>query len=178
MSCSAGKVKFYFALDKLQQSPAAQTSSHRHTDAVDSREGEKTKTNKPTINLWGAPSQWQICSGPDAVLYSSDLLDRGVSSAVWVSDKLFSHDASPCLRTLVKSLQCRERQRESSRNKEGWAIWTSRGDGGGRGGETSQCVMEETRVTVTTGRWREIEGDWEVAGLCFCSLTAWQSSLD
>lgn len=41
-----------------------------------------------------------------------------------------------------------------------------------------QRVMEETGVTVTTGRWREIEGDWEVAGLCFCSLTAWQSSLD
>lgn len=41
-----------------------------------------------------------------------------------------------------------------------------------------QRVMEEMGVTVTTGRWRDIDGEWEVAGLCVCCLTAWQSSLD
>lgn len=46
------------------------------------------------------------------------------------------------------------------------------------GQKEADRVMEETGVTVTTQRWRGIEGDWEVAGLCFCSLTAWQSSLD
>lgn len=100
---------------------------------------------------------------------------EGLSNVVRVSDKLFSHDALSCLRTLVKSVQWKERQRGSSRRwKRGRASYLDK-----RGRERDrQRVMEETRVTVTTGRWREIEGDWKVAGLCFCSLTAWQSSLD
>lgn len=121
------------------------------------------------------PSEWQICSVPDTVLYSTDLLDRGVSGVVWVSDKLFSHDALPCLRTLVKSSQWKERQRESSREQKQGRV--SYSDKGGRERDR-QRVMEEMGVTATTGRWREMERDWEVAGLCFCSLTAWQSSLD
>lgn len=101
-----------------------------------------------------------------------------MSGVVRVSDKLSSHDASPCLRTLVKALRDGGKDKErvaedGSGGGGGGAVWTSEGRERDR-----RRVMEETGVTVTTGRWREIEGDWEVVGLCFCSLTAWQSSLD
>ena len=69
----------------------------------------------------------------------------------------------------------RERGREDRSKGEGGAIWTSE-----QGERNRQRVMEETGVTVTTGeRWRERwRGTGEVAGWCFCSLTAWQSPLD
>jgi len=93
---------------------------------------------------------------------------------------LFSHDALPCLQTLVKYLQWWKRQKKvtENRNKEGVSYFDKQREGEREGDRGSNSFMDEMEVVVTMGRWREIEGDCEVVGLCFCSLTAWQSSLD
>lgn len=85
-----------------------------------------------------------------------------------------SHPAGLSDGGFVKRRSKRDKEREADgRQKRGGGRLDERGRE--RDGRTATA---EEGVTVTTGRWREIEGNREVAGSCFCSLTAWQSSLD
>lgn len=138
--------------------------------------GEKN-ASKPTIDPWGVPSELQICSVHDTVLYSTDLPDRrGVKRCLdkwqtllpWCLALFTNTGSNPCngredkggvaegkkQRRVSYLDKCgRERDREMSN-------W--------RGG--SYCDNGKME--------RDREVAWEVAGLCFCSLTAWQSSPD
>lgn len=97
-----------------------------------------------------------------------------MATTVCVSDKLFSHGALLCLRTLVKYLPWKKRRSSRGRKQERLSYLDKRRDEE----RESDNVVEGKEVFVTIGRWKKIEGDWKVAGSSFCSLTTWQSSLD
>lgn len=150
-----------------------------HKNLCEAREGERKKgkkrnSDKPTTDPWGAPSGWQMLCAWHRV-ESTDLQDRAVSGHVWVSDKLLSHDAALCLRTLGEVLTM---ERKTKRVEEDRDEGRRRRGVFGQAGERERRSNGRMGVTVTTARWRQIEGGWEVAGCCFCSLTAWQSPLD
>ena len=141
-------------------------------EAVKAREGDwegKYKQQSPQEHPESDKSV--LCL---TLLYFSDLLDRRVATTVCVSDKLFSHDALLCLRTVVKYLPWRKRQSSRGKKQERVSYLDKRREEE----KDSDNVEEEKEVIVTTARWKKIEGDWKVAGLSYCSLTTWQSSVD
>lgn len=147
MMCFTGPAKFCCSIVKIPT-----------TEGVNVSEGEQNKKQTPKTNIWSLRCAIRVtnlfCAWHYVVFHRSSgqrgvkrCLDKWQTPLPWCLALFTNTWSSPW-----NGRKDKEGVAEG-RNKGGWAIWTSKGEK-----ETGRWVMEETGVTVTAGRWREIGG--------------------